>query len=63
MTTNGSDSIRDLELKKFQAKQKLEQIDERMHTIVRKHTFDVESKSTTNDQSRWLASLRGFRGG
>jgi hypothetical protein len=49
MTTNGSDSIRDLELKKFQAKQKLEQIDERMHTIVRKHTFDVESKSTTND--------------
>ena len=55
MTTNGSDSIRDLELKKFQAKQKLEQIDERMHTIVRKHTFDVESK-WENDKDKELSN-------
>lgn len=55
MTTNGSDSIRDLELKKFQAKQKLEQIDERMHTIVRKHTLDVESK-WENDKDKELSN-------
>jgi hypothetical protein len=47
MTTNGSDSIRDLELKRFAAEKRLEQIAERMHNVERRCTIAVEDEWET----------------
>jgi len=50
MEINESDEIRDLELKRFAAEKKLEQIEEHLHTVERSHIIDVEEEWETRKE-------------